>query len=88
MVNVYIFCETNLWPFTADKDFPFENSLFGAGILVKNPDPDKNKHSGYSTGFDARESFCIGFDKNLVTSGADMTSSVHVDHKKRYLKSW
>lgn len=63
MVNVYIFCETNLWPFTADKDFPFENSLFGAGILVKNPDPGKNKHSGYSIGFDAREVFVLDLIK-------------------------
>ena len=33
--------------------------------------------------FDARESFSSGFGKNLVISGADMSSSIHVANRKK-----
>ena len=73
MVNIYIVFVINLWPLNVGKDFLLANSLFGAVNLTTNPDPDKYKHSGYGTGFDARGSFSLnsgGFGKNLVIFSA------------------
>ena len=36
VVNIYIFYEINLWPFTVEKGFALRNSLFGAVKLPKN----------------------------------------------------
>ena len=86
MVNIYIVFVINLWPLNVGKDFLLANSLFGAINLTTNPDPDKYKHSGYGTGFDARGSFSLnsgGFGKSLVIFGADMGSSAHIDNKKK-----
>ena len=86
MVNIYIVFVINLWPLNVGKDFLLANSLFGAVNLTTNPDPDKYKHSGYGTGFDARGSFSLnsgGFGKSLVIFGADMGSSAHIDNKKK-----
>ena len=35
----------------------YKNCLLGAVTLTKNADIDKNKYSGYSTGFDRKGSF-------------------------------
>ena len=70
--------------------FPLGNSLFGTVKLTTDPDPDKDKYYGYGTGFDTRGSSQLsnssGFGKNVITFGANMRSSMHVDNdKKRYL---
>ena len=59
------------------------NSSFGAVSLTKNADIDKYKCSGYGIGFDRVNvsSFGNGFGRNVVISGVDMSSSVHVDNK-------
>ena len=56
--------------------------------MTKNADIDKYGYSGYGIGFDGKTSFIFpsgGFGQNVITFGVDMTSSVHVDNKKKYL---
>ena len=68
-----------------------QNDLFFAVKLTKNAGIDKYKYSGYGIGFDTRKSFSspnVGFSKNVIVFGADMSSSVYIDNKKRYLISW
>ena len=70
------------------SDPRFRNPLFSAVKLVKNVDISKNKYSGYGTGFDMKGTFSFlsdGFNKNAIIFGADVSSSVHVDNKKRYI---
>ena len=46
----------------------------------------KSKYSGYGIGFDRRSSFSLpsgGFGQNKLIFGADMSSSIHIDNKKR-----
>ena len=84
IVNIYIVYR--LTPTTNDSSVTFENCLFGAVKLTKNVDTDKYRYSGYSIGFDSRETFSHlsgGFGKNVVIFGADMSSSVHTNNKRR-----
>ena len=57
-----------------------------AVALTKNADIDKYGYSGYGIGFDRRSSFSFpggGFRQNVLIFGADMSSSAHVDNKKK-----
>ena len=49
--------------------------------LTKNFDIDQYKYSGYGIEFP----FGNGFGKKCVIFGVDMSSSVHVDNKKKYI---
>ena len=86
-MNTYIVYQINLLPFNVGQDFTPGNSFLGALNLTKNADFDKYKYSGNGIGFDESRSFSLsddsGFGKNLIISGADMSSSVHVDNKKK-----
>ena len=60
--------------------------MFGAVKLTKNADIDKYKYSGYGIGFYSRGSFLFPSSKctqNAIFFGVDMSSSVHVDNKKK-----
>ena len=60
--------------------------MFCAVRLTKNAYIDKYRYSGYGIGFDRRGSFSFpggGFDSNVIIFGVDMSSSVHVDNKKK-----
>ena len=74
---------------TVSQDFTLGNSLFRAVKLTANADPDKYKYSSHGIGFDAGGSSLLsdgsGFGKNLIMFGADMSSSVHIDNKKKYI---
>ena len=62
-----------------------KNSLFGAVRLTKNADIFKYRYSGYGIGFDRKSSFSFpsgGFGQNVIIL-VDMSSSVHVDNKKK-----
>ena len=68
------------------SDPTLKNCLFGAVTLTKNADIDKYKYSGYGIGFDRRGSFSFpgcGFGQNVIVFGADMSSSSHIDNKKK-----
>ena len=69
-----------------NDDLTLKNSLFGAVRLTKNADIDKYQYSGYGIGFHRRGSFSFPggrFGRNVVIFGVDMSSSVHVDNKKK-----
>ena len=69
-----------------DDDPTLKNSLFGAVTLTKNADIDKYGYSGYGIGFDKKSSFSFpgsGFGQNVIIIGVDMSSSVHVNNKKK-----
>ena len=60
------------------------NCLFGAAIITKNADIDKNKYSGYGIGFDRTGVYLLPdgcFGRNVVIFGVDMSSSAHVENK-------
>ena len=59
--------------------------LFGAVKLVKKTNVDKRKYSEYGVAFDRRDASPVanGFDINVITFRVDMSSSVHVDIKKK-----
>ena len=62
------------------------NGLFGAVTLTKNTDIDKYKYSGYGIGFDRRGLYLLPngrFSRNVIISGVDMSSHVHVDNKEK-----
>ena len=60
--------------------------LFCAVTLTKNADIEKYEYSGYGIGFDRRGSFSFlkgGFGQNVIIFGVDMSSSIHIDNKKK-----
>ena len=60
--------------------------IFDAVTLTKNADIDKYGYSGYGIGFDRRTSFSFPgreFGQNVLILGADMSSSAHIDNKKK-----
>ena len=68
------------------SDPTIKNCLFGAVTLTKNADIEKYKYSGYGIRFDRRSSFSFpsgGFGQNVLIFGADMSSSMHIDNKKK-----
>ena len=76
------------WVFSSSNisDSALKNCLFGAVTLTKSADIDKYKYSGYGIGFDRRSSFSFpggGFGQNVLIFGVDMSSSAHIDNKKK-----
>ena len=69
-----------------DSDPTLKNCLFGAVTLTKNADIEKRGYFGYGIGLDRRTSFSFHggeFDQNVLIFGVDMSSSVHIDNKKK-----
>ena len=63
-----------------------ENSLSRPVRITQNADIDNYQYFGYGLVFDKKSSFSFpggGFGQNVITFGVDMSSSVHVDNKKR-----
>ena len=85
VVNIYIVYELAASS-SHNSDPTLKNCLFGAVTLTKNADIEKYKYSGYSIGFDRRSSFSFtggGFGQNVLIFGADMSTSIHIDNKKK-----
>ena len=64
------------------------NCLFGSVKLTKNADLDKYQYGGYCIGFDSRSEFSFtdgSFGKNVSIFGSDISSSVHIDNKGKYI---
>ena len=59
--------------------------MFGAVRLTKRVDVDLYKCLGYGIGFDRKGFFSISDEvgRNVIISGADMSSSSHIDNKKK-----
>ena len=86
VTNISISYTLDSWLRNLNTDFTLGNCLFGFVKLTKNADPDKYKYSSYGIGFDSRSEFLFtdgSFGKNIIIFGADMSSSVHVDNKKK-----
>ena len=86
IVNIYIVYEINKKDNTVISDPTLENCLFGAVTLTKNADIDKYGYSGYGIGFDRKGSFSFssgGYGQNVIIFGVDMSSSIHIDNKKK-----
>ena len=84
-VNIYIVYELGASAST-DGDPTLRNCLFGALTLTKNADFDKYGYSGYGNGFDRRAAFSFpsgGFGENVLIFGVKMSSSAHIDNKKK-----
>ena len=85
IVNIYIVYEVSASG-SNNNDPTLKNSLFGAVTLTKNADIDKYGYSGHEIGFDRRSSFSFpggGFGQNVLIFGVDMSSSAHIDNKKK-----
>ena len=85
IVNIYIAYELGASG-SNNNDPTLKNCLIGAVTLTKNADIDKYGYSGYGIGFDRRSSFSFpggGFGQNVLIFGADMSSSTHIDNKKK-----
>ena len=83
-VNSYIVYE--LTGSNSHSDDPtLKDCLFGAATLTKNADIDKYRYSCYGIGF-VRIDFAFpggGFGQNVLIFGPDMSSSAHIDNKKK-----
>ena len=85
VVNIYIVYELAACT-SHDSDPKIKNCLFGAETLTKNADIEKYKYSGYGTGLDRRSSFSFQsgrYGQNVLSFGADMSTSTHIDNKKK-----
>ena len=85
IVNFYIVYEPG-GSSSHNNDLTLKNCLFGLVALTKNADFDKYGYSGYGIGFDRRSSLWFpggGFGQNVLIFGADMSSSTHIDNKKK-----
>ena len=85
VVNIYIVYELGASSSNVN-DPTIKNGLFGAVTLTKNADIEKYKYSGYGIVFDRRSSFSFpsgGFGQNVLILGADMSTSIHIDNKKK-----
>ena len=84
-MNIYIVYELGASS-SHDSDPTIKKCLFGAVTLTKNEDIEKYKYSGYGIRFDRRSSFSFtggGFRQNVLIFGADMSTSIHTDNKKK-----
>ena len=85
VVNIYIAYE--LGASSSHSDDPtLKNCFFGAVTLTKNADINKSGYFGYGIGFDRRTSFFFPrgrFGQNVLVFGTDMSSSAHIDNRKK-----
>ena len=84
-VNLYIVYELGASS-SNDSDPKLENCLFGVVTLTKNADIGKYGYFGFGSRFDRRSSFSFpdgGFGQNVLIFGVDMSSSAHIECKKK-----
>ena len=87
IVNIYIAYELSASSPHSD-DPMLKDCLFGAVTFTKNADINKYGYSGYGIAFDRKSSFSFpsgGFGQNVIVFVVDMSSSAHVDNKKKYI---
>ena len=85
VVNIYIVYELGASS-SYNSNTTLKICLFGAVTLTKNADIDKYGYSVYGIGFDRRGSFSFPggeFGQNVLIFGVDMSSSAHIDNKKK-----
>ena len=80
IVNIYIVYE--IISYVTDYNYP----PLGAVTLTKNSDIDQYGYSGYGIGFHRKGSFSFpggGYGQNVILFGVDMSSTSHIDNKKK-----
>ena len=85
IVIIYIVYEPGTSGYN-DNDPTLKNCLFGAATLTKSSENEKYGYSDYEIRFDRRLNFSFsgsGFGQNVLTFGADMSSSTHIDNRKK-----
>ena len=85
IVNIYVVYELGASS-SNNNDPTLKNCLFGAVTLTENTDIDKYGYSGYGIEFDRRSSFSFpsgGFGQNIIIFGVNISSSPHIDNKKK-----
>ena len=85
IVNIYIVYVLSVSS-SNDNDPTLKTCLFGAVALTKKADIDKDGYSGYGIGFDRKSSYSFPggrYGQNVLIIGADMSSSAHIDNKKK-----
>ena len=85
VVNIYIVYELGASS-SHISDPTIKNCLFGMVTLTKIADIEKYRYLGYGIGFDRRSSFSFprgGFGQSVLIFVADMSSSIHIDNKKK-----
>ena len=91
-INVFVVYELGTWSWDIPPDFTLKDCLFGDVKLAKKADPNKYVYSGFGIGFDSHSLFSLPnfhCGKNVFILGVYMSSSLHIDKKKkRYLNSW
>ena len=88
IINIYTVYEINKKDNTIFSNPTLKNCLFGAVTLTKNADIDKYGYSGYGTGFNRKGEFSFlggEYGQNVTIFGVDMSSSFHIDNKKRHI---
>ena len=76
----------DIWSQYLNFDFTLRYYLCRGVKLTINADSDKYVYSGYSIGFDLRSKFSLpdgSVGKSVIIFGVDMSSFVHIDHKKK-----
>ena len=71
---------------TRFKFWFLKDCLFGGVKLAKTADPDKYVYGGHGIGFDSRSEYSLldsSVCKNVIIFGVDLSSSVHMDNKKK-----
>ena len=89
IVNIYIVYEPGASG-SHNDDPTLKNCLFGAVTLTKSADINKYEYSGYGIGFDRKSRFSfpnVGFGQNVLIFGPDISSSAHINNKKRHINS-
>ena len=85
ILNIYIVYELGASsPY--GNDHTLKNYFFSVVTLTKYADIDKYWYSGYGIGFDRKSVSSFpggGFRQNILIFGADMSSSAHIDNKKK-----
>ena len=82
----FIVYELDTWSQDLNSDFTIKDCLFGGVKLAKNADRDEYVYIGYGIGFDSHSEFSLpdnSMSKNLIISGIDMSSFVHINNQKK-----
>ena len=85
-INVFIDYELDIWSRDLNSDFTLKDCSFGRIKSAENADPNKHVVSGYGIGFHSCSEFSLpegSVGKNVILFGVDMSSSVHIDNKKK-----
>ena len=88
VINIHIFYTLGPQLRNLNIDFKLSNCLLGSLKLTENTYLDKYIYTGYGIGFDSCGEYSLIFGsigKNVIIFGVDLSSSVHIDDKGKYI---